>query len=393
MDQDQEQPIYSTLSWGPLLRYFLWLGAFGFGGTIALCGYMQRDLVDRRRWFTTEDYLEGFAIAQLCPGPLSIKLAMYLGWLRGGAVGALGVGMVFILPSFLLVLLVSILYCKWGAFPWIQGAFYGVGASVIALFVRSGFNLARITIDGDRLLFLICMINAGVAILQIVPLVWVFLLSAVIFLIFRMPSVCFLKGKSHMLLSLPISLTTGLDGPASTGTFLKILLYFSWAGTFIFGSGLAIIPFLHDGIVNQYHWLTERQFLDAVAVSMITPGPLVITVAFIGYLVAGFFGGVLAAIGAFFPCYFFVILLAPYYQRMKKIEAVKIFISGITAAASGAILGEIYILGKEALIDIPTIIIFAVTFVLILIAKKIPDPVWILLAGIVGVMIKTLAFV
>lgn len=389
MSQDQKQPIYPTVSWKSLLRYFLWLGAFGFGGTIALCGYMQRDLVDRRRWFSAQDYLEGFAIAQLCPGPLSIKLAMYLGWLRGGPLGALGVGAVFIFPSFLLVLLVSILYCKWGAFPWIQGAFYGVGASVIALFVRSGFNLARITIDGDRVLFLICMMNAGMAILQIVPLVWVFIFSAVVFLFLRMPSAWFTKGKNQMLLGLPMSLTTGLDGPASSGTLLKILLYFSWAGTFIFGSGLAIIPFLHDGIVNQYHWLTERQFLDAVAVSMITPGPLVITVAFIGYLVAGFLGGVLAALGAFCPCYLFVIFLAPYYQRVKKIEAVKIFVSGITAAASGAILGEIYILGKEALIDIPTLVIFVVTLALILVAKKIPDPVWILLAGIVGVLIKT----
>lgn len=379
-----------TVPWWSYLRYFLWLGTFGFGGTITLCGYMQRDLVDRRQWVSKKDFVEGFALAQMCPGPLAAKLAMYIGWLRGGTLGALWVGIAFIIPSFILVIFISVLYIRWGSLPWMYGAFYGVGASVIALFVKSGVNLVKITVNQDKLLFVICMLNAVVAILQTVQLVWVFILSGIIVLFLKNPPPWFPKFKKFSFMVVPLWFMTGLYGTASKSTLLKIFLYFSWTGTFVFGSGLAIIPFLHEGIVNEYQWLNERQFLDAVAVSMITPGPLIITVAFIGYLVAGFFGGVLAAIGAFFPCYLFVVILAPYYQRVTKNPSVKIFVSGITSAAAGAILGEIFILGKQALIDLPTLAIFAVTFILVFVAKKIPEPVWIIMAGIAGVLIKLL---
>src|SRR5262249_10090469 len=160
--------------------------------------------------------------------------------------------------------------------------------------------------------------------------------------------------------------------------------YFAEAGAFVFGSGLAIVPFLYGGVVERFHWLSERQFLDAVAVAMITPGPVVITVAFIGYLVAGLLGALLAAIGVFLPCYLFVIIPAPYFRRIAKNRQIKAFVDGVTAAATGAIAGAAFVLGRRAVVDIPTLLILASTYLVLDKAKKVPEPLVILAAGVIG---------
>ncbi|KTC89167.1 chromate transporter [Fluoribacter dumoffii] len=372
------------------LRYFLWLGTFGFGGPIALAGYMQRDLVDRKRWVSKDDYIHGLALAQLCPGPLAAQLAMYLGWVRAGVLGASLVAAAFILPSLVMVLIISALYVHFGSLPWMEGAFYGIGAAVIALIIRSAIKLAKMTNGKDILLWVVFTINALVTAWTASEILWIFVLSGIAIMLIKAPPMMKINSSLPLLVPAPW-LMSGIHGVASTGTLLKIVLYFAWAGTFVFGSGLAIVPFLHGGVVDQYHWLTERQFLDAVAVTMITPGPVVITVAFIGYLVGGLAGAILAAIGVFIPCYLFVVILAPHYRRLVGNLSIKAFVSGVTAAAAGAIAGASFVLGKQAIIDFKTASIFLISFILLVTTKKIPEPLLIVAAGLVGFCIKSIA--
>jgi chromate transporter len=368
------------------LTYFVRLGAFGFGGPIALAGYMQRDLVERRKWISKQDYVEGLALAQLAPGPLAAQLAIYLGWVRAGNLGATLVSAAFILPSFVMVLALSAVYVRFGGLPWMQGVFYGIGAAVIAIIGRSAFKLVRMTLGKDRLLWALFILSAVVTAWTESEVVWLFLLSGVIALVVKVRPR--LAGRATALAFAPMWLLTGLAGPANAGTLWKIALYFAEAGAFVFGSGLAIVPFLYGGVVGQFHWLTERQFLDAVAVAMITPGPVVITVAFIGYLVAGPLGATLAAIGVFLPCYLFVIIPAKYFRRSAQNPKVKAFVDGVTAAATGAIAGAAFVLGRRAIVDAPTVLIGLVTLLALVYARKIPEPAVILAAGIIGLLVK-----
>jgi chromate transporter len=373
-------------SLGDYARYFLRLGTFGFGGPIALAGYMQRDLVDDRRWVEKQDYLEGLAFAQLSPGPLAAQLAMYLGWVRARIWGATVVAATFILPSFLMVLALSAVYVYFGGLAWMQGAFYGIGAAVIAIIARSAVKLVRMTVKRDWLLWAVFAVNAGVTAWTEREIIWVFLSSgALVVLVRALP-----RGGGAAASFAPVAwLTTGLGGVATLGTLATLLLYFAEAGAFVFGSGLAIVPFLHGGVVDHYHWLTDRQFLDAVAVAMITPGPVVITVAFIGYLVAGPLGAAAAGLGVFLPCYLFVVVAAPFYRRLAENKSIKAFVGGVTAAATGAIAGAAFILGRRALVDVPSVLIFLATLAVLTQVKKAPEPLVIVAAGVIGIVMKT----
>jgi len=369
--------------------YFLRLGTLGFGGPIALAGYMQKDLVEERRWISKEDYVEGLALAQLAPGPLAAQLAIYLGWVRGGVLGATIIGIAFVLPSFLMVLALAALYLRFGGLSWMRGAFYGIGAAVIAIIGRSVFKLAKMTLAKDRLLWLLFVVSAVVTVWTESEVVWLFLGSGLLAVVWKAPPKLF-SASSAMLGALPLPLwsVSGLAGPASDATLWTIAWYFAEAGAFVFGSGLAIVPFLHGGVVTRFHWLTDQQFLDAVAVAMITPGPVVITVAFIGYLAAGPVGASVAALATFVPCYLFTILPAPYFRRFSKNRSIKAFVDGVTAAATGAIAGAGIVLGRRALVDIPTVLIAAVTVGLLVKFKKIQEPLLILAAGIVGIVLQ-----
>ena len=370
-----------------VVLYFLRLGTLGFGGPIALAGHMQQDLVERRGWITAQEYKEGLALAQLAPGPLAAQLAMYLGWVQARALGATFVGLAFVGPSFVMVLFLSELYVRFGGLPWIQGSFYGIAAAVIAIIARSVLKLTRMTLGRDRLLWVLFAASALVTAWAETEIIWVFLLCGLVPVIIRgRPNISSVPAPA-LLPAVP-GLTLPLGGAVSVGLLWKILGYFAGAGLFVFGSGLAIVPFLYGGVVQRFHWLTERQFIDAVAVSMITPGPVVITVAFIGYLVAGFPGAVLAAVGVFLPVYVVVVLVAPHFSRVAKNLRVKAFVDGVTAAATGAIAGAAVILGRRSLVDIPTILIGVTTLALMLIPKKIPEPVLILAAGLVGLLLK-----
>ncbi len=363
-----------------LLAYFLWLGSSGFGGPIALVGYMQRDLVERRGWFTERDYSEGLALAQLAPGPLAAQLAIYLGWLRSGTLGATLVAAAFILPSFAMVLVISALYLRFGGLPWMEGAFYGVGAAVIAIIVRSAWKLMRSSLRRDPVLWTIFLLSAGVTAWTESEIVWLFLLCGVAGLLLRGPA---RRGRAAAVFAWPL-LLTGLYGAAEPDTLWRIAWYFAEAGAFVFGSGLAIVPFLHGGVVNDFHWLSEQQFLDAVAVAMITPGPVVITVAFIGYLVAGPLGACVAAVGVFLPCYLFVVIPATYFRKAVGNASVRAFVEGVTAAATGAIAGAAFVLGKRAIVELPTAAIALAALAAVIYLRRVPEPLVIVAAGLVG---------
>jgi len=372
------------------LLYFLRLGTFGFGGPIALAGYMQRDLVEQRRWISKQDYLEGLALAQLAPGPLAAQLAIYLGWVRARVLGATLVSLAFVAPSLLMVLAISALYVAYGGLAWMQGLFYGIGAAVIAIIARSATKLVKLTLARDRLLWIIFIVSAIVTGWTEQEILWIFLAAGVAAMLIRTPPGWLRLHGTAMLFVAPHWLVAGLDGPATLPVLWKILWFFTGAGAVVFGSGLAIVPFLHGGVVVDFHWLDERQFLDAVAVAMITPGPVVITVAFIGYLVAGLSGALLAALGVFLPCYLFVIIPAPYYRRWARVPQIKSFVDGVTAAATGAIAGAAYVLGRRAVIDVPTLVIFAVTMLALVKLRKVPEPIVILAAGAAGLFLRGL---
>jgi chromate transporter len=370
-------------SLGALARYFVRLGTIGFGGPIALVGAMQRDLVEKRRWFSREDYLEGLALAQLAPGPLAAQLAIYLGWLPYRVVGATVVAAAFILPSFVMVLALSAAYVGARGLAWMPGVFYGIGAAVIAIIGRSAWKLMRSSLGRDPLIWAIFAVSAAVTVWTESEIVWIFVACGVVAWAAR--------GRARRVPALAFApwplLVTGLGAAASGDLLWRIFVYFAAAGAFVFGSGLAIIPFLHGGVVNDLHWLTERQFLDAVAVAMITPGPVVITVAFIGYLVAGPLGATAAAFGVFLPCYLFVVIPATYFRRAVADPGVKAFVGGVTAAATGAIAGAAVVLGRRAIVDVPSAAVALATLGVLVYAKRVPEPLVIVAAGAVGLLL------
>jgi chromate transporter len=368
-----------------LFTYFLRLGSTGFGGPVALVGFMQRDLVDERGWISESDFKEGLALAQLAPGPLAAQLAAYLGWVHSGALGATAVSFAFIAPSFLMVVALSAFYVAYGGLPWMRGAFYGVGAAVIALIARSAYKLARSTIGRDPLYALIFATSAAVTAWTESEVVWLFVLSGVLAWAVRARRLGAAVGAGMLPLGWAV---TGLAGAAPPETLWRIGWYFAEAGTFVFGSGLAIVPFLHGGVVNDFHWLTERQFLDAVAVAMITPGPVVITVAFIGYLVAGPLGATVAAFGVFLPSYLLVVIPARYFRRAVHDPRVKAFVDGVTVAAAGAIAGAAIVLGRRAIYDLPTL---AIATVALLSTTRLParyEPLLIACSAVVGLLVS-----
>ena len=381
-----ELPLVPVAPWR-LYLYFLRLGATGFGGPIALAGFMQRDLVEHRRWISPEDYRDGLALAQLAPGPLAAQLAMYLGYVHGGVAGATLVSLTFILPSFLMVWGLSVAYVRFGGLAWMQALFYGVGAAVIGIIARSACKLTRLTLRRSAMLWTIAAVMALTTAWTEREIAWLFVLAGVVTALragwWRRPDASVVSGVTGVGV-------VGLYAPAAAGalapTLPNVFWLFAKAGAFVFGSGLAIVPFLYGELVQTHAWLGDRQFLDAVAVAMITPGPVVITVAFIGYLVAGPWGMSVAALGVFLPVYLFVILPAPYFRRHRSQPIVKAFVDGVSAAATGAIAGAAYVLATRALVDVSTTVVAVLVF-LVLTRWKVSE-LWLIgAAGIWGLMV------
>lgn len=378
-------PTKNKYSLQHLIYYFLKLGAIGFGGPVALVSYMYRDLVETKKWISEENYKEGLALAQLAPGPLAAQLAIYIGYIDYKIIGATLAGLAFVMPSFLMVVAIGYAYVQFGGLPWMQAVFYGVGAAVIGIIVISSYKLTKKSLGKNWLLWVIFLVLAVATFLTESENIWLILLSGVIVWFVKAPPK-FLNTTNTIFFP-PVLLQ--VSNLFSTNEKLQqIWWFFLKAGAFVFGSGLAIVPFLYGGVVKEYHWLTEQQFLDAVAVAMITPGPVVITVGFIGYLVAGFPGASVAALATFLPCYLFTIIPAPYFKKYGKHPGIKAFIDGVTAAAIGAIAGAVIVLAKRQFTDIPSILIATTTALLLIRFKKLQEPFVILAAALIGLLIK-----
>jgi chromate transporter len=378
----------------PFTLYFLRLGAVGFGGPPALVGYMHRDLVERRGWVEEDEYNLAMALSQIMPGPLAAQLAIALGYFKHGVRGATLVGLAFVLPSFLMVLALAAAYVAFGGLWWMQALFYGIGAAVIAIIAIGSYRLALKTNKRDPLLW-------GVFAALFISTVWLqaelaqaFIVSGLVVLVIKAPprwlksvaprlSPALLPVGGSLLPSLPTAAERGGDA------LVDLLLFFTEAGAFVFGSGLAIVPFLNEGVVQRHGWLTEGQFLDAVAVAMITPGPVVITVAFIGYLVAGLGGAAVAAVGIFLPVYVLTILPAPWFRKRRDNAQLRAFAQGATAAATGAIAGAVVVLGGRAIYDAPTALI-ALGSLGLLWRFKLPEPALVALSGVAGLALWSL---
>jgi len=372
------------LSLTQIAGYFVRLGTFGFGGPIALAGYMQRDLVERRHWFTQEEYLQGLAVSQTLPGPLAAQLAMWLGYVRRGFWGACAAAVPFILPPFIIVSSVAALYVAFRGTTIIQALFYGIGPAVIALILRGAWKLVRVTVRDERRLWAIFAVVAMVTFLARSEVAVLVILAGLVGIAIYAPP-GWLRRAQAAPLALPVGFGTLWAAAQSTdpNVLLQLGVFFFKAGAFTFGSGLAIVPFLQQGVVRDFAWLSEREFLDAVAIGMITPGPVVITAVFVGYLVAGVPGATVAGLGVFLPPFLMVVLFAPWIIRYRKHPIVVGFTKGATAAAAGAIVGAAAVIGTQVIVDVTTIVIFLAALA-VLWRTKLPEPLLVGAAGIIG---------
>ena len=377
-----------AITYPRFLLYFLGLGALGFGGPIATVGYMQRDLVEDRGWLERQDLLDGIALGQTMPGPLAAHVAMRVSYLRRGAVGGLGTAAAFVMPSFVVVLALAYFYVRYQGLPWVQSIFYGVSPAVIAIIVLAAAKLARLTDRRDVRLWIISGVVAAITAGTGTEVAFLFVGAGILILLWDAPPRWLPWRSAAGLLGLPLPLGL-LPAAVGSGTLLALFLFFLKAGAFIFGSGLAIVPFLREGVVSQQHWLTERQFLDAVAVGLITPGPVVITAVFIGYLVAGAPGALLAGLGIFTPIYLGVVIPGRWFIRHRDDARIRAFTKGATAAAAGAIVGATVVLARQAIFDIPTTLIAALSLVYLWRLKfRLKEPALVFAAGVVGLAIR-----
>lgn len=380
----------STISLRQCFFYFLRLGATCFGGPVVLSERMHRDLVMDRAWLTEEEYRDGFAMAQFCPGPLALQLALYIGWLRVGVIGATAAGVAFLLPAFFMVVILAVLEQRYGHFSWIHGLSLGMGAVIIAIIARSAFRLSRSTLQRDVLTWFLFAMGVATTIFFGSRIVWIFLASGIVAAVIRARRDGIPPPSMHgIILALPGVLGSG-SLFSSTSTLWTLTIYFLKMGAVVFGGGFVIIPLLHHGVVEQFQWVTEQQFLDAVAVSLLTPGPVLVAVVFIGYFAAGFLGSLLAIVSICLPCYLIVVLLVPHYRRLVLNPHIKHFVTGVVATAVGALMGAAYLLGRGAIVSWWTGLLALVVFLLLLRWKKFPEPLLVGLGGLLGLLLQSL---
>ena len=345
-----------------LVAYFLRLGLLGFGGPVALVGQMERELVTERGWLSKEQMREAIAVCQSMPGPLAIQVGIYISYLRGGFRGAWAGGWAFIFPNFVIVAALGALYVHFGGLQPVTAIFYGVSPAVIALILHSCYRLAKLGME-DWLQWALATVCFGVTVVLHAEVALLFIGAGIVGILYYGTFWHHPSSATPLIVAAPLAPVAPMAPIASTSTLTKLLLFFLKAGALTFGSGLVIVPFLEQGVVQQYGWLGERDFLIAVAVGMISPGPVVITATFVGYLVAGFWGSLAATIGIFLPSFILVLVAAPLLARHRSNRNVQGFVKGAYAAAIGTILGACVLLGRIAIGDWLTILIAVVTLV------------------------------
>ena len=368
---------------GELVRYFLRLGCLGFGGPVALVGQMERELVDGKQWLTKDQMRESIAICQSLPGPLAIQVGIYISYLRGGFWGAWAGGWAFILPNFIIVAALGALYVYLGDLKPVTAIFYGVSPAVIALILHSCYRLARLGME-DWLQWGIAAVCLAITVILQAEVALLFIGAGIVGILYY--GSLFRKAPATLSGVVIVPAAAGPVAPVVGGSTLsKLLLFFLKAGSLTFGSGLVIVPFLEQGLVQQYNWLDERQFLIAVAIGMISPGPVVITATFVGYLVAGFWGSLVSTIGIFLPSFLLILIAAPLLARHRGNANVQGFVKGAYAAAIGTILGACILLGRIAIGDWLTALIGIVSLV-VLFRWNVSNPMLIAATAVVGLI-------
>lgn len=385
------EPDLTEIPLRSLLGYLLGLGTWGFGGPIASVGYLQRDLVDKRAWMSKRDFIDGVALGQTMPGPLAAQVVMWIGFLRAGALGAVAAAAAFIAPSFLLVLTVAVVYAHYQGSGLVQALFSGIAPVVMAIIAIAAYKIARTTNARDVRLWAISAVLAVVTAVTGAEIAYLFIGAGLLMILWDAPPKRWRRDPIEQRHGLGAPLLLGvmgrpvIVGAAGGGTLLALGWFFFKAGAFIFGSGLAIVPFLRQGVVVDHHWLTNGQFLDAVAMGLITPGPVVITATFIGYLVGGFPGAVIATIAIFVPIYLGVVIPGRWFVRHRDNRQIKAFVSGATAAAAGAIAGAVVVLSRQTIHDWTGAVIALATLV-VLLRWKVKEPYLVGIGAILGLL-------
>ena len=367
-----------------LVLYYLRLGTVGFGGPVALCGQMERELVQERRWLTKDEMREAIAVCQSLPGPLAIQVGIFVSYIRGGFWGAWAGGWAFIIPNFVIVSALAALYVHFGGLSLVTAIFYGVSPAVIALILHSCYRLAKLGME-DWLQWVIVAVCFAVTVAVQAEVALLFVGAGIVGVLYY--GTLFRGGAASSSLPLlavwPVSTSVA---PAAQGSILsKLLLFFLKAGSLTFGSGLVIVPFLEKGLVQHTGWLDERQFLVAVAMGMLSPGPVVITATFVGYVVAGFWGAVISTIGIFLPSFLLVLIVAPILLRYRTNLNVQGFVKGAYAAAIGTILGACVLLGRIAIGDWLTGLVALVSLI-VLFRWKVSNPLLVAVTAIIGLI-------
>jgi chromate transporter len=377
-----------------LARYFLRLGALGFGGPVALANAMRRDLVEERRWLSDGEYDDGLAIAAACPGPLAYQLGVYCGYIRHGAAGGLAAAAAFALAPYLLVTATAWGYVRLGDAWQIRALFYGIAPVVVSLILKACWNLGQKTLRRDWLAWLFCALSCVITVIVERELTVLFLVAG------ALGTVLFAPPAAGPAASLPAAATPNPAPPAAklpalapaaavaggiSALTAKIFWFFFKTGMLVFGSGLVIVPFLKTYIVDQYHWLDNRQFLDSVAIGMISPGPVVITATFVGFLLDGWAGATAATIGMFAPAVLLTVLATPLLLRYGRSRRLRGFIRGITVTVVGVLVGTTFLVGKTAITDWPTAAVAVLTLAALFLWKRLPEPLLVALGGVLGI--------
>jgi len=375
-----------------LVRYFLVLGATGFGGPVALANYMRRDLVEKRGWLDEPAYDRGLAIATACPGPMAYQLGVYCGYVTHRVPGALAVALAFALPPFVIVVAIAALYEVFAGSGVVRGLFYGIGPVVVALILRASWNLGRKTLKRDYAAWVLAVVACAITIALQRELIWLFLLAGVVGIVVFAPRARASEARAPdasapKLRGLGAPVLLAFAAPAS-GVAPALFWFFLKTGFLVFGSGLVIVSFVKTYVVDQYHWLDNQTFVDAVAIGMISPGPVVITATFVGYAVAGFTGAVAATAGIFLPSIILTIAATPLLLRYGSHPRVVGFVRGVTVAVVGVLLGTTYLVGRPVVTDAFGVVLLLAVLAAPFVAKRVPDQAYVAIGAGLGIALR-----
>jgi chromate transporter len=381
--------LWAERTLGGLVRYFAKIGTWGFGGPVALVGYMRRDLVDQRHWYSEGEYEQGLAISQAMPGPLAAQVCMWFGYLERGWLGALAVSLPFIIPAFLITTVAAIVYAHYQGLGIVQDLFFGVAPAVLAIIALSSYKLARATNKTDPILWAIAGVQAVATVVTGKEIIWPFLAACIFGAVYYGGGLPRLRGAASFVPAPLLAVVNGFAWMGSSTSLAALSLFFLEASAFTFGSGLAIVPFLHAGLVDEHHWLTEQQFVDTVAMGIMTPGPVVIMASFGGYLIYGVLGAVIATVAVFVPVYLFIVVPGRLFRRYEKHPRLLGFTKGATAAAAGAIAGAAIVIGRETISGwlAAGIAVIALAFLLQR-RMRMPEPAVVAFGALAGILLR-----